>query len=351
MLGRNPGFVTTQGLILADHLVASGYYLVTCSSKVNRLQRLADVILTILHKRRTIDLMVVEVYSGLSFILADVASILGSWLGIPCIGVLHGGRLPQFSKRCPRWTGRVLKRFDQLVAPSAYLSKVMAVHGLSTTVIPNIVDLGEYPYRLRKKLKPAFLWMRAFHTIYNPEMAVRVLALVLRNHPDATLVMAGVDKGMEDETKKVVRELGLSGAVRFPGFLDHDAKNEEFSRADIYLNTTRIDNMPISVIEACAMGLPVVATNVGGLVDLITDRENGILIGDGNVEQMANAVHELLANPDLAERISRNGQLLAQRSSWLNVCNFWEKVFAEVLDHRQQKDDVVAEPSSHPVVR
>jgi glycosyltransferase involved in cell wall biosynthesis len=334
LLGRNQGYITTQGQILADHFVDSGYHLVSSSARINRFERLVDMILTVVQNRKTTDLLIVEIYSGLSFVMADAVSLVSSYLNIPTIGVLHGGNLPQFSRRFPRWTSRVLRRFAELVAPSAFLANEMEKYGFSATVIPNIVDVGAYLYKVRRELAPKLIWMRAFHPIYNPEMALGVLDVIRRDHPEATLVMAGVDKGLQRLIEKLAREMNLDDAVRFPGFLDLEAKIKEFSEADIYLNTNRIDNMPVTVVEACAMGLPVVATNVGGLPDLITHGKNGLLVSDGNVQEMAEAVNRLLKDSHLSEQISRNGRLLAERSSWPSVRKCWDEAFAGLLSRK-----------------
>lgn len=162
-------------------------------------------------------------------------------------------------------------------------------------------------------------------------MAVMVLHSIRHSNLDASLVMAGLDKGLESEIKSKVSTLGLQKMVRFPGFLDHEAKIKEFSDADIYLNTNRIDNMPVAVIEACAMGLPVIATKVGGLPDLINDGINGLLISDDDVKGMADAVSSLLENPDLTELLSRNGRSLAEQSSWESVQISWNELFVEIM--------------------
>ena len=98
----------------------------------------------------------------------------------------------------------------------------------------------------------------------------------------------------------------------------------------MFLNTNRIDNMPVAVVEACAMGLPVVAANVGGIPDLLTDEETGLLVADDDDEAMAEAIERLIRDEDLAGRLSANGQQLAARSSWEQVRPQWEKVFAEL---------------------
>lgn len=330
LIGMRTGNITTQGQIVADLLARDGYEVTSVSSKLNRVLRLWDVMWTIFRKREAIDLLMIEVYSGLSFVLADAASLLGKFFGISVIFVLHGGNLPEYSDTHPKWVNRVLGRGKLLVAPSEYLAREMVAHGFHMRVVPNVVSISEDSFRLRRRLAPKLLWMRSFHSIYNPRMAIEAFAKVKAKHPDATLVMAGVDKGMEGEVKALAADLGLQDSVSFPGFLDAAAKAREFSKADIYLNTNTIDNMPVSVVEACAYGLPVVATNVGGLPHLITHEMDGLLIPNGDVDAAAEAVEKLLSEPDFAKRLSSNGRQLAGRSDWRTVRGMWETLFDEV---------------------
>lgn len=330
MLGRNPGYVTSQGQILADLLSKEGHEVISCSSKINRGLRLIDIVQTIFRNREKFDVLILEVYSGLNILMSETVSFLGRMLGIPMIFVLHGGNLPAFSKKYPRWVKRVLARADIHVAPSIFLVNGLKHLGFQIGVVRNIVDIEEYPFKARRHIEPKLIWMRSFHPIYNPQMAIKVLHSVRRSFAEATLVMAGLDKGLEPEIKALAAELGLKDAVRFPGFLDHTAKIKEFLQADIYLNTNRIDNTPVAVIEACALGLPVIATNVGGLADLVEDGKSGILVVDGDVDAMANAVVSLLEDPELTETLSTNGRLLAERSSWKSVKVRWDELFEEI---------------------
>jgi glycosyltransferase involved in cell wall biosynthesis len=223
LLGRNPGFVTTQGLITADLFSKSGYDVISVSSKVNRVSRLSDMILTIIRNRKEIDVLIVEAYSGLSFLMTDAVSLVSSILKIPAVAVLHGGSLPEFVVQFPRWTSRVFRRFSEIVSPSDFLRKVVKGIGFDSRIIPNVIDLDKYPYTLRSHVKPRLLWMRGFHDIYNPRMAVATLDLIRREYPEATMVMAGADKGLEAGVKRLVLDLGLTTNVRFPGFLDEAA--------------------------------------------------------------------------------------------------------------------------------
>jgi glycosyltransferase involved in cell wall biosynthesis len=342
LLGKNHGCVTTQGQIIAERLVHDQYEIIAVSSRINIFARVLDIIWTILRNFRKIDVAIVEIYSGRAFFVAEIATILTRVFHIPSILVFHGGNLPEFAALYQRRVNRVIGRSQALVAPSKFLSKKFARIGVELQVIPNVIDLNGYVYRRRAVIHPKLLWMRSFHEIYNPQMALEAFAVIRSRIPEATLVMAGVDKGLEPEIKRMAEEMGLQEAVRFPGVLGPDEKIAEFSKANIYLNTNHIDNMPVSVIEACAMGLPVVATSVGGIPDMIENGHNGLLVPDGDAAAMAEAVISLIEDPELAEKLSQNGRLLAERSSWENVRPDWEKLFDEIMNTKDSRAKTTA---------
>jgi glycosyltransferase involved in cell wall biosynthesis len=333
MLGVNPGWVTTQGEILADLLANDGYPVRVTSHIPARLPRLADTLRSLVAWRGEIDLVVHQVFSGQAFAVTDAASALCRLLGLPQIMVLRGGALPEFAAERGGWVSRVLRRAAVIVAPSAYLARDFARFpelAPRLRIIPNILEIDKYPFRLRDAVQPRLLWMRTFHEVYHPEMAVETLVELRRTHPAATLTMAGQEKGLHNVVRELAGRLGLADAVRFPGFLGPADKTREFGAHDIYLNTNRVDNMPVSVLEAGAFGLPVVATAVGGVPDLLRDGETGLLVPDGDAAAMAAAVSRLLDEPPLAEHLSRNGRALAESCGWGPVRAQWSRLFAEV---------------------
>jgi glycosyltransferase involved in cell wall biosynthesis len=334
LLGINPGYITTIGDQYLEMFREAGYPTVGASHSTNRYLRLLDIASTIGRLRSGVDILSIVVYGGPSFVVEDVASALGRACGLPIVMSLHGGAMPQFMARFPRWTRRVLRRADALVVPSSYLATALEGHGLNAEVIPNIIHLEEYPFRRRVTVQPRLLWMRAFHSIYHPEMAIRVLARVRKSRPGATLVMAGQDLGLRHGVEQLAAELGLVDSVRFAGFLDPEGKRHEFAQADIFINTNRIDNQPVSVLEACATGLPVVATSVGGIPFLLKHEETGLLVDDGDVDAMAKAIVRLSEDGALAARLSVNGRTLAARSDVRAVIRLWECLFEGLLKNR-----------------
>lgn len=331
MLGRHPGLIPSQGETLASLFRTDGWHVVAASSHPTRAGRLLDIVKTVAWWGREAPIQVLNVFGGRSFLVEDIASALGRVMGQRIIMVLRGGALPDFISRFPRWSKRVIRRADVIVTPSEYLRRRFSSFGVASEVIPNVIPVESYPWMRRRTLRPRLFWMRTFHPIWNPEMAVRVLKDLQSDFPDASLVMAGENKyGNRVAVERIVAQLGLGAAVRFPGFLDLAGKVQEGSSADVFINTNRIDNMPVSVLEAMALGLPVVSTDVGGIRDLLEDGTTGLIVPDNDHAAMARAVRRLLSDQELAERLSMNGRALAEGCSWVRVRPRWERLIEQM---------------------
>lgn len=328
MLGRHAGRIPDVFETLIPLFKQRGYRTVATSSIDSRYLRPFDMLRTIVRHRRDFQLMIVHVYSGPSFIVEDAVTQLGRRLHRPLVLVLSGGGLPAFAERHPAWTRRVLARADLVIAPSGYLASVAEAQGLTTTVIPNPLSLEHYEYTERSHLRPRLLWMRAFHEVYNPHLAVKALVHVRSRHPGAQLTMAGPDKGVESEVRRLAHELGVGDAVSFPGFLDATAKREALATHDVFVNTNRVDNMPVTFLEAGASGVPIVATRVGGIPFLVEDGRSALLVPDGDDAALAAAIDRLLEDPDLAKRLSKGGRAVAEQSDTTAVMDRWEAALA-----------------------
>lgn len=330
MLGKHAGWVPNPAEMLAQKLAARGWNCQLTSQVVNRYVRGADMLVTLVRRRADYDVVCLQMYSGASFIIQDLVSGLAQRLGKRLVMVLHGGGLPEFTARHPGWSRRVLRRAAQIVAPSGFLAEAAHTLGFSAVVIPNALALEQYPFRLRERVGPKLLWMRTFHPIYHPHMAVEVLSKMYQILPQSVLTMAGQERGELASTRQLAAQLGVSAKVRFLGFLNLDAKQGEFSTHDIFLNTNHVDNMPVSVIEAAAFGLPVVATAVGGVPYLIKSGENGLLVEDGDSAGMAAAAARLVLEEGLAQKFSARGRELAEQCDWSRILPQWEILLSGV---------------------
>jgi glycosyltransferase involved in cell wall biosynthesis len=325
--GKSP----SMGEVLAQLFARDGYPVSITSTARSKPIRLMEIGWDIVKHRGGVDVMLLQVYGGLSFIAEDLASYLGRRLGIRVVMHVHGGAMPEFMSRYPSWTMRVLARADRVVVPSEYLARALRGRGIESLAIPNVVDVSSYPFRLRSQVRPTLLWMRAFHEIYNPEMALQVVAGLASTHPDVLLLMAGQDKGLLQRLRSLAVGMNLEGRVRFIGYADYAKKVEALKEADIFISTSRIDNAPVSVLEACAAGLPVVATNVGGMPYFLQDHSTALLVPDGDVGAMVDGVEQLLSNSSLAAALSAGGRELACRSDWPSVRRMWENLFNDLM--------------------
>ena len=333
-LGRHADWVPSPAEIQARFFADEGHPVRSTSSIRQPVLRLADMVRSLVRWRREIDLVILAVFSGWGFAAADVASRVAKLLGLTQVQVLHGGGLPDFSNDHGWAVRRLLARADAVVAPSGYLAELAEEHGRRARIIPNVLEIERYPFKPRADVTPRLLWMRTFHRIYNPSLAIETVALLREAGLSPTLTMAGQDKGLGDETRRLAEARGLDGSIRFPGFLDTAGKQREFADHDIFLNTNRIDNMPVTVLEAAAFGLPVVATRVGGIPHLLQDGQTGLLVADDSPREMATAVRRLLDSPELARTLSGGGRSLAESCSWPRVYERWARLFDELFEHR-----------------
>ena len=164
-------------------------------------------------------------------------------------------------------------------------------------------------------------------------MAVEVLALLQRDFPDVELIMIGPDEGDGSlaETRQQAMELVVSGSVRFTGVVPKSEVPSSLAQGTVFLNTTDVDNAPVSLLEAMACGLPVVSTNVGGISDLVEDGRNALLVPPRNPRAMAARIADILRDPDLASKLSRNGRQSANMHSWARTLPRWERVLCAAV--------------------
>ncbi len=334
-IGKAPDVFETLAPGLADR----GHPVVTASSAPGRYRRAADQLGLLWRRRRWLDAAFVHLYTGPTFVVNDALSGLGRRTGVPLVGYLSGGGLPALVERHPRWAGRVLGRFDLLSAPSTYLAGAVAPLGLDVEVVPNPVDLSQFELRHRDAVSPRLLWMRTFHELYRPKLAVEVLAELHRRHPDARLTMAGQDDGLLGPTRARAAELGVADAVEFAGFLDPDRRRQALADHDVFLHTNRVDNMPVSLLQAGASGLPVVGMAVGGVPHLLADGREALLAPDdadllGCRDGLVERVERLLDDPGLAAELSRAGRANAEAADLPVVLDRWEALLGGVVRRR-----------------
>jgi glycosyltransferase involved in cell wall biosynthesis len=226
----------------------------------------------------------------------------------------------------------VLKRVDQIVTPSGYLVDVFREFGLKAAVVPNLVDLSQFRYRERNPLRPYLVCTRGFHEYYSPDVVVKAFAEVKKEYPEAKLDLVGVGP-LEGEVRKLVADLKLTG-VTFTGVASRNEIGKYYDQADIFINASWLDNMPVSVIEAFGAGTPVVTTSPECIPYLVEHERTGLLSAVGDETALARNVVRLLRDPALAATLAKNAQEESRKYTWEVVREQWVKVYRTVLRPR-----------------
>jgi glycosyltransferase involved in cell wall biosynthesis len=272
---------------------------------------------------------VVHVFSASywSFLLAPVPAMLAArWFGKRIILHYHSG---EAEDHLANWGALVhpwLRLVDEIVVPSVYLRNVLARHGYRTRVIPNVVDTSCFRYRERVPLRPRLLCTRNLEPYYRVDDTLEAFALLKACYPGATLMIAGYGRE-EGRLRRLAVSLGSDG-IRFVGRVEPYAMPALYDKADVFLNSSVVDNQPVSILEAFAAGLPVVTTGTGDIINLVRDGDTGLLVPQGDPAAMAKAVMTLLENPDRAVLMARRAREEVERHTWSQVREAWTAVYS-----------------------
>jgi len=321
---------------IAVRLPTEGWRALCTSSKPNPVARLANMMWTAWRNRSDYSVAHVDVFSGRSFRWAEAVCWTLRRADRPYVLSLHGGNLPAFASRHPRRVSRLLQSAVSVTAPSGYLAERMRAYCADVLLLPNALELGEYDFILRKRLRPKLIWLRGFRTIYNPPLAVRVLKLLTEQFANVHLTMIGPDSGDGSlrETHELAMDLEVLDRSVFCGRVGKNDVPNWLNRGDVFLNTTNVDNTPVSVVEAMACGLCIVSTDVGGIPHLLQHEHDALLVPPNDPVAMAAAVTRILSDPALAERLSRNARKNAEQRDWSVVLPRWNSLLSSVAERR-----------------
>ena len=323
----NKGKTITTIDTLSQHLKES-YSVRVSSSKTNKVLRLFDMIGLVIKNKSNSDYVLIDTYSTSNFYFAFVISQICRFLKLKYINILHGGNLEKRLKDNAFLSDIIFSNAYKLVAPSNFLKSIFTTYGYKNTIhIPNTIEIDNYEFKNRVIDDVKLLWVRSFSSIYNPEQAILVLEALQNKGFNAELTMVGPDvDGSLDIVKKLAIQKNLK--VIFTGKLSKQKWIELSEDYNFFINTTNFDNTPVSVIEAMALGLPIVSTNVGGMPFLISDNTDGLLVPPQDVNAMVNAIIKLKNNEDLRSKLVLNARHKVENFTWEAVKPKWESLLS-----------------------
>ena len=246
----------------------------------------------------------------------------------------HSGELRDHLQRF-RSGKFVLSRVDKIVVPSDYLVDVFKEFGLAASAVPNIVDLSQFVFRERTPLRPHLVCTRGFSAYYSIDVVVRAFAEVKKEYPEAQLDLVG-NGPLETDIRKLVADLHLTN-VNFTGVASRQQIGNRYDQADIFINASWLDNMPLSIIEAFASGTPVVTTSPECMPYLVAHERTGLLSPVGDEKALAENVIRLLRDPKLAASLAENARREAQNYSWGQVREQWLQAYRELVKTKDSR--------------
>ncbi|KAF0102836.1 MAG: group 1 glycosyl transferase [bacterium] len=249
--------------------------------------------------------------------------------GIPAVVNYRGGEAEPFLRKAAGMVRFSMRRAAALAVPSGFLTEVFARFGMDARIVPNIIDLEKFRAGAPNPGDIHVVVARNLEPLYDIASALRALALLRERHPGARMSVAG--SGPERANlERLAAELGIADRVRFTGRLDSQAMAALYREATLSLNPSLADNMPNSVLEALACGLPVVSTDVGGVPHLVRHEHTALLVKPGDAPAMAEAMARLIEEEGLKEVLVRNGRVHVQAFTWRAVGPQWLEIYREV---------------------
>lgn len=267
--------------------------------------------------------------SYLSFLLAPAPAILIARLyGKKVVLNYRSGEAEDHLRCWPRTSVPIMKLADELIVPSQYLIDVFRKFGLRASAIANIIDQSRFKFRERKPLRPIFFSNRNLYQLYNVGCILRAFAKIQQRFPEAKLIIAG-DGSQRVSLEELARRLKLRN-VEFRGRVAPGKMNELYDQTDIYLNSSNIDNMPGSILESFASGVPVVSTSAGGIKCIVTHEQTGLLVPKNDHDAMASWAIKLLESPEMAASIARNAYEECSAYTWEAVRESWLAAYSRL---------------------
>ncbi len=280
-----------------------------------------------------VDLFHIMANSGWSWYLFAMPAV---WVAkvrkVPRVVNYRGGEAAQFFEKSFRWIAPTLRASSCIVVPSRFLEEVFLKHGFQTRVVANIIDLQRFAPSgdaSKTHASPHFLVARSLEKIYDNATAIRALGEIVREFPNATLTIAGTGPE-ENELVALAEELKLTDRVTLAGRVDTAQMPTLYRSTHIMLNPSQVDNMPNSILEALASGVPVVTTNVGGIPYFVENEKTALFVAPGDFQAMAEAACRLLSDDTLRTKLIESGLEVVKQCSWPNVRTQWLELYQQV---------------------
>ena len=290
----------------------------------------------------------------IGFSMNDICAYICEMKNIPSVATTHG--VPYISnvhrepflrdvylKSIP---GRTVKFFDQIIALSVIELPWLRRSGVPDEkihIIPGGVSrrIFEAKFKLEEYKEKHGIESRM--VLYLGRLAkkkgidhlIRAAPLLLKDFPDLKIVIAGPDCGMMWKLKGLAHRLRVEKNTIFTGVLSEEDKYAAIASSEALILPSSFEAQGLVLLEAQALGIPVIATRQGGVPYFIKDGRNGILIEYGKPDQIADALRRILENEGLARRLGENGRCLAKEYTWDKIAQRILSVYEDTFTSKR----------------
>ena len=279
-----------------------------------------------------VDVFHIMANSGWSWHLFTVPAV---WIAkcrkVPTVINYRGGEAEKFFSQSFKYVKPTLNASASIIVPSKFLEEVFSKRGIETQIIANIIDLDRFK-KIESKTEqgyPHLLITRNLELIYDNETAIRAFHEVTTHYPNAQLTIAGTGPELEN-LQSLVKQLELSSKVKFTGRVDTLDMPALYQSADVMLNPSRVDNMPNSILEALASGVPVVTTNVGGIPYMVEHNKTALLVDPQQPSVMSKAIRQVIEDDQCHQNLVKSGLDLVKQFAWSEVSQHWISLYKKL---------------------
>lgn len=274
---------------------------------------------------------IIHIFSAsyISFLLAPTPAILiAKFFDKKVILNYRSGECRDHMERHGKIAIPIIKKVSKIVTPSGYLVDEFADFDLPAESVFNIVDFTQFEYKSRNKFQPKIIVARNLEKLYNIPASIRAFQIVQEKYPQAEMTIIGAGSE-EPNIKSLIVENKIEG-ITLTGRVERSVMGELYNQHDIFLNSSDIDNMPVSFLEAYACGLAVVSTNAGGIPYICQHEENGLLVKCNDHAGLAESMLRILDNPELGQSLTEKAKSECDKYTWSSVREGWQKVYSEL---------------------
>jgi glycosyltransferase involved in cell wall biosynthesis len=227
----------------------------------------------------------------------------------------------------------ILKNASAVIALTEHMKGAMqALYSRDVVVVPNGINLGKDTGRQSEGGNPGkrVLFVGRLHPVKGIRYLLGAMSIVHRDMPGAKLILVG-DGEERELLESLTDSLGLRECVEFAGRVPHERVQDYMNQAEVFVLPSLSEGFPVTILEAMACGLPVVATRVGGIPDILEDGTNGYLVDAMNQEQIAEALLKFLRDEELWKGVSDKNREAAEKYRWDTVAAILEGVYQDSL--------------------